>query len=118
MCRKLRFQTESRNAGNAAGAKFKVASIRMLPGTPKALEAFRERTIERYGILAICAMKYYLGSGTIETAQLRTGIKDLGTKISPLEINQVNFIFSFLFAFPVSSTTTQLVICLYLFFLW
>jgi hypothetical protein len=88
--RKIRFQTESRIAGNAANKKFVVSSLRLLSGTPQALENLRERYIERYGVLAFCALQHYIGTGTIHCTKLKMAIKEAGIECKQFEFNQVS----------------------------
>lgn len=88
--RKFRFQTESRLAGNAASDKFQVTCLRFLPGSPKALEEYRNRVIERYGIFGISAIKYFIGAGrTLTVNELRNSLHDCGVDIKTYELNQV-----------------------------
>ncbi len=87
--RKIRFQTESRLAGNAANKKFVVDSLRMLPGTPRALENVREKIVERYGILAFCALRHFIGKGVVHCNKFKGALRDIGIDIKQFEINQV-----------------------------
>lgn len=89
--RKMRFQTESRRAGNSgAPAKFVVESVRFLPGCPIAFERFRERLIERFGILAMSSVRSSLGGRCeMSSADFYRMIKDIGVNMSRIEIEQV-----------------------------
>lgn len=62
--RTMRFKTEARIAGNAIGDPFSTVSVRILPGTPRALETYREKLLERHGVLALSCLKYYIRSNT------------------------------------------------------
>ena len=88
--RQYRFQTETRTAGNAVNKSFQTLSVRFLPGTPKALEDFRERLIEKYGILAVCVLRFSLGnSDFIHFRNLKAAITSIGVEIKPYDLNQV-----------------------------
>jgi hypothetical protein len=91
--RKFRFQTESRQAGNAANNKFQVNSLRFLPGTPKALENYRVKLVNRFGLFAMAALRFYVLSlgDSVTPAQLKTALADCGADIKPFEFNQVSF---------------------------
>ena len=96
--RQYRFQTETRTAGNAVNKSFQTLSVRFLPGTPKALEDFRERLIEKYGILAVCVLRFSLGnSDFINFRNLRAAITSIGVEIKPYDLNQVrcSYLYSF-----------------------
>jgi len=107
--RKMRFQTESRRAGNGgAPAKFAVESVRFLPGTPIAFERFRERLIERFGILALSSLRNSIGGRSeMSSAEFYALIKETGVKMSRIEIEQVLVLF-----FVECSNTTYLPQCL------
>ena len=60
------------------------------PGTPGALEKFRERLIERHGILAISVLRFYLGTGDIVRERLIKAISKMEIKLDKPELNQVN----------------------------
>lgn len=88
--RQYRFQTETRTAGNAANKIFQTLSVRFLPGTPKSLEEFRERLIEKYGILGLCVLRFSLGnSDFISFRNLKAAISSIGVDIKPYDLNQV-----------------------------
>lgn len=87
--RKIRFQTESRLAGNAANKKFVIDSLRLMPGTPKALENLRERYVERYGVLAFCALQHYIGTGIVHCNKLKMAIKEAGIEFKQYEFTQI-----------------------------
>ena len=63
--RTFRFNVESKIAGNAI-KNFGTVTVRMLPGTPRALETYREKLIERYGVLALSCIRYHIFNGTKE----------------------------------------------------
>lgn len=86
--RNVRFITESRLAG-ACIKKFGVRTVRLLPGSPKALENFRERLIERFGIFGLSAMRDIVGSGDIAFSKLREGIQLSGVQINKYEFDQI-----------------------------
>jgi hypothetical protein len=89
--RKFRFQTESRLAGNAANNKFQVVSLRFMPGTPKALENYRAKLVDRFGLFAMSALKFYVSSlgESVTPGQLKAALADCGADIKPFEFNQV-----------------------------
>ena len=88
--RQYRFQTETRTAGNSANKNFQTPSVRFLPGTPKSLESFRERLIEKYGILGLCVLRYGLGNSEfLSFNQLKNGIQSIGIDVKPYELNQI-----------------------------
>jgi len=89
LARSIRYQTESRRAGNATPNDFQVNSLRLLPGTPKQLERFRERLVEKYGILALTALRHALGSGLISSHQLRSAIATIDVPITRADFSQV-----------------------------
>lgn len=90
--RHLRFQTESRRSANSGlPENFQVVSVRYLPGTPKPVEHFRERLLERFGILGVTVMRYYIGPSMISWKTLRNIINTkLEIKMKQAELNQVN----------------------------
>ena len=89
--RNMRFQTESRRAGNGgAPDRFKVPSVRYLPGTPIAFERFRERLVERFGILAMSSLR----SAVANRAEISSGdfyklVHGIGIKMIRVEIEGV-----------------------------
>lgn len=88
--RNLRFSTESRLAGNAANDRFQSVSVRYLPGTPKVLEVFRERLIEKYGILGLCVLRFSLGNlEFVNFNSLKASVTSIGVELKPYELNQV-----------------------------
>lgn len=87
--RTMRFTTENRRQGNAANKLFQTPSLRLLPGTPRILETFRENLIERYGVLALVVARFYVGKGIITCNELKTGISKIGIKLSPPQVNQI-----------------------------
>lgn len=89
--RTMRFETESRRAGNGgAPSKFKVHSVRFLPGTPIAFERFRERLIERYGILGFSSLRHSMGGRReITSSELQKIINGLGVAMSKIEVGQM-----------------------------
>ena len=88
--RKIRFQTESRIAGNAAAGKFLTNNLRVLPGTPKSMEVYRERAVERYGIFAMSALKLHIGIDPLAIGEFRARIRNIGVDIKPYELSQVS----------------------------
>lgn len=93
--RQYRFQTETRTAGNAVNKSFQTLSLRFLPGTPKSLEEFRERLIEKYGILGLCVLRFSLGNSDFITfPNLKASISSIGVDIKPYDLNQVR-VFSY-----------------------
>jgi hypothetical protein len=88
--RKFRFQTESRIAGNAANDKFQVNCLRFMPGSPRSLEAYRARVMERYGLFGLSALKLCLGSNTtVSSDQLKQCLHSCGVEIKSYELSQV-----------------------------
>eukprot|EP01036_Dinobryon_divergens_P026673 gene26674-35349_t len=88
--RQYRFQTETRTAGNAVNKSFQTLSLRFLPGTPKSLEDFRERLIEKYGILGLCVLRFSLGNSDFITFRnLKASISSIGVDIKPYDLNQI-----------------------------
>jgi hypothetical protein len=87
----MRFQTESRRAGNGSAKKeFQVRSIRYLPGTPIAFERFRDRLLERYGILGMsCVRNAIANRAEVSSAEYFQLIKATGVEMSRTEIQQV-----------------------------
>lgn len=88
--RRIRFQTESRLAGNVTSAKFHTQSVRVLPGTPKALENLREKLVERFGVLAISVLKYSMGGPAVATKEFKNIIDKTGVTLKSYEYNQVS----------------------------
>jgi hypothetical protein len=89
--RAMRFQTESRRAGNMGVSKqFEVKSVRYLPGTPIAFERFRERLLARYGILAMSCVRNAINNrAEISSADYYKVVKLTGVEMSRAEIQQV-----------------------------
>lgn len=87
--RNLRYQTESRRAANDLRGNFQIKSTRLLPGTPKPLEHFRERLLERHGILSFSALRHHVGRGLITCADLRSAFSKLDVKTSRAEFSQI-----------------------------
>ena len=58
-------------------------------GTPRALEKFRERLIERHGILAMSAMRYHMGEGDIVRSELQHSFTLMEVNMDRSEFNQV-----------------------------
>lgn len=89
--RSMRFQTESRRAGNS-GTKpeFSVQSVRFLPGTPIAFERLREKLLERYGILGMSALRSALGNAKeVSSADFFKAMKTAAVEVSRVEIQQM-----------------------------
>ena len=53
------------------------------------MEKFRERLIERHGILAISVLRFYLGTGNIDRERLMKAISRMEIKLEKPELNQV-----------------------------
>ena len=88
--RSIRFQTESRRANDFLPSKFQVPSLRMLPGAPKSLENFRQKLIEKYGILAMSILRYNMGRDlTVSSAKLREVFASLAVGTSQSEVSQI-----------------------------
>lgn len=90
--RDLRFQTETRRAGNYLADEFQVDSIRMLPGCPKSLENLRAKLIEKFGILALLALRNEIGNwnDVIPSKNLKESLlMKLNIKLSNVEFLQV-----------------------------
>ena len=88
--RRMRFETESQRAGNAAAtAALKTNRIRALPGTPLSLEQLKAQLIENHGILAVAAFKFYLGNGMKTDEDLKDACKTLGIKLTTLQFSQI-----------------------------
>ena len=89
--RAIRFQTESRIAANQAVGKkfFQKRTLRFLPGTPKSLEDYRCRLIERFGILGIGHLKLQIGNTGKSCAAFKSNIRALGVELKPYEFSQV-----------------------------
>lgn len=87
--RKIRFQTESRIAGNAAAGKFLTNTLRILPGAPKSMESYRERLVERYGHFAMSALRLHIGTESLSCREFRARISEVGVDIKPYELSQV-----------------------------
>lgn len=88
--RKVRYVTESRLAANqAAGKFFQISSVRFLPGTPKSMEDYRSRLIQRYGIFGIGQLKLLLGNTGTSCAAFKANIRKLGVDIKPYEVSQI-----------------------------
>ena len=91
---KFRYQVESRmKSTNPAVLKFEPIDIRLLPGTPIALEKMRRRLIERHGILAFPALRFHLPQVEVSVEQLRQAVKRLEVEFSRAEFDQVMGIF-------------------------
>jgi hypothetical protein len=91
--RTYRFNTETRLAGNAISDKFQTHSVRFLPGTPKSLENFREKLVEKYGILALCVLRFSLGKSEIMSSrEFKSILNSLGIDLKQYEIIQVRAI--------------------------
>ena len=111
--RKIRFQTESRLAGNAVGGKFHTNTVRILPGTPKSMEEYRSRLVERYGIFALAALRFHIGMEQLSIQEFRDRIQDIGVVIKPYELSQVTILFfSFIIYLLIINSTIS-----YLYFL-
>mmetsp|Transcript_26199 Transcript_26199/g.28575 ORF Transcript_26199/g.28575 Transcript_26199/m.28575 type:complete len:377 (+) Transcript_26199:59-1189(+) len=58
--RSIRWTTETQNSLNSGltNKQFLTTTIRLLPGTPKSFEVFRDLLINKYGILSFIVLKY------------------------------------------------------------
>lgn len=68
--------------------------LRLLPGTPLALERLRQLVVEKFGILALSALRSALGNGNISLAVFRYALKTLDITLSNADVNSI-FGFSF-----------------------
>jgi hypothetical protein len=66
-----------------------------LPGKPLSLEKLREKIIERYGILGMSALRYYLGEGSISANRFKQTLKELNVTLSRAEFSQVIWIYTY-----------------------
>lgn len=87
--RDMRFQTENRRATKAAPKQFQMPTMRLLPGTPRPLETFRERLLERHGILALSNVRFHVGVGEISCDNMRKAMRDTEVKMDRFELNQI-----------------------------
>ena len=87
--RNIRYQTESRIAGNAAAGKFLTHTLRILPGAPKSMETYRERLVERYGTFAMSALRLHIGTQSLSFKEFRARMQAVGVEIKPYELSQV-----------------------------
>lgn len=87
----MRFQTESRRAGNSGTTKrFEVRSVRYLPGTPIAFERFRDRLLEKYGILGMSCLRYAIGPlEEVSSADFYKLVQSCKVEVSKQEIQQM-----------------------------
>lgn len=114
---KFRYQVESRmKSTNPAVLKFEPNDIRLLPGTPIALENMRRRLIERHGILSFPALRFYLPQTEVSVEQLREAVKRLQIELSRAEFDQVNDIFKELLILYISQNFPLNSIDLFLFY--
>lgn len=89
--RKMRFETESRRAGNAsAPRKFTVSSLRSLPGTPIGFERLRQSLVDHYGLLAIPFLRNACHSRSmLSFTCVNQILKQLEITVSRVEMTQV-----------------------------
>lgn len=88
--KEMRFRTESRAATNQAAAKkFRVHTLRMLPGTPKAMEDYRKRLVDRYGVFCVGKFKLQVGKQALSSDALWLKMKGLDVSIKPYEFSQM-----------------------------
>eukprot|EP01032_Pedospumella_encystans_P022900 gene22900-25937_t len=87
--RNIRYQTESRIAGNAAAGKFLTHTLRILPGAPKSMETYRERLVERYGTFAMSALRLHIGTQSLSFKEFRARMQAVGVEINPYELSQI-----------------------------
>jgi hypothetical protein len=112
--RSLRWQTETLTSLNngVLNNKFQISTVRMLPGTPKSFEIFRNQLIEKYGILSFIMLKNEIYQITqnndfINSNEIRVGdfkniiMKKLNiSKVKLHDVNQVSSVFSLSFFSP------------------
>lgn len=89
--RDFRYQTETRRANNklAEFEHFHVPSVRLLPGTPKPVEIFREMMMEKYGILAFSMLRKEVGTGYISHRQLQQVVRRLEISLTYAQFCQI-----------------------------
>jgi hypothetical protein len=97
--RKFRFQVESRmKSSDKQVAKFEPEDVRLLPGTPMAIEKFRRKLIERHGILSFSALRFHLPRDTVSLGQFRKLIQSLNVDISKSETDQVSIPYVYIYS--------------------
>jgi len=80
--RKIRFESEAQRAGNAAAKdELKMTRIRLLPGTPLAMEKMRDILIENHGLLAFVALRSKLPVDETTDEDLRAALNALGCPV-------------------------------------
>ncbi len=90
VARHVRYETESRRAGNfGTHSDFHVPSVRYLPGTPRPIEQFRERLLQKYGVLSFSILRDRIGGPTISCRNIQKVINSLEFKTTFAEFNQV-----------------------------
>lgn len=89
--RKTRFTSETRSAlMQATKQKPNIEVVRPLPGSPKALEIYREQLVQKYGIFAFAIVRYHLGrEEIISVDELKIAINKINVQIRPHELGQV-----------------------------
>jgi hypothetical protein len=101
LAREIRYVTETRRASTKQPPQFQVPSIRLLPGTPKALELFRERLLIKYGITGLPSLRHCVGTGKMPCEILLNAIKKIEIEVSKYEFHQM-------IAFFTADTTIDL----------
>lgn len=83
-------------ANEAVNEKFRVRSLRKLPGTPLAVEQLRERIIQAHGSLGLASLRSILasidtsGDGVLDKAELQSGLaKDFGITLSKANAQEI-----------------------------
>lgn len=85
----MRFQTENRRQGNAANKLFQTATYRLLPGTPMVLEKYRERLLQRFGVLGLTVLRYTVGQGVQPVTTFRASLVKAEVALTAAEANQI-----------------------------
>jgi hypothetical protein len=89
LARSIRYITEQRRSCTALPPRFQVPSIRLLPGTPKSLELFRERLLIRYGITGLPSLRHSVSTGKAPCEILLSAIKRLEIDVNKFEFHQM-----------------------------
>lgn len=97
VARSLRFQTVSMAAANqGVPEKFRARPLRILPGTPLAVEHLRERLVQTHGNLGLVSLHNVLvkmdttGDGVLDRSELQQGLaKEFGIALSKVDAKQI-----------------------------
>ena len=92
--RDMRFQTENKRSTKAAPRQFQMPTVRLLPGTPRPLETFRERLLERHGILGLSCVRSVVaekagGAPQMSCADLQAAVVQTQVEMNRFELNQI-----------------------------